>query len=255
MPSTEQILNSALARSTHSAYATYIRQFEEYIIANELQQSNTTEQQIDNCVNFLHHLSEKGLKTNTVSQAKSSLVYLFSEVSPNPAKNKKVKKYIKGLRKYRKVNNLEDEIKAHPLNGFELNELLNSLDNEHPFVRLYFRLLLQLAFIGCFRIGELLELRINDISIRQDEDGDRYLSIRLRWFKHSNEEDGSQVYHIYNELNVEHLDVVDSYVSYIQYIQSMRENRSDVSVLFCNYTFNSSGILELIPTAKVIQNY
>eukprot|EP00834_Sanchytrium_tribonematis_P004450 NODE_220_length_12432_cov_0.484878.p2 type:complete len:518 gc:universal NODE_220_length_12432_cov_0.484878:7970-6417(-) len=253
MPTITEILNSHLSNNTHASYASYIKGYKRFLEANPLSDNPEHTVLVDHVVSFLHHEAERGQKARSVDQAKSALVHLFENMANNPAKDKKAKKYVSGLKKYRRSNNIDEELQSHPITTFELNELMSSLNSQHPFIKTYYQFLFSLTFIGCFRINEVLDFKWNDVELRRDSDNQPYLAVRLRWFKHANVNNGSRVYHLYNEPGVSCLNVVDFYNIYRQHLQSLRTNLRRNDYLFSCYRFETDGNVDVHHSAKGIQ--
>ncbi|KAF0690764.1 Aste57867_17866 [Aphanomyces stellatus] len=104
----------------------------------------------EECTDFFHHLYSQGKKARTIDSAKSALVAFFNarKVTPNPAQDTVTRRYIVGLQKYNKQNNVDEEKKAHPLTIQELPILVNALSYLHPFVCSMIRFLLAVSFLG-----------------------------------------------------------------------------------------------------------
>ncbi|RLO08417.1 hypothetical protein DYB28_001001 [Aphanomyces astaci] len=142
-------------------------------------------------------------------------------VTPNPAQDAATRRYTVGLQKYNKQHNVDEEKKAHPLTVHELSTLMNSLAHLHPFIGAMLRLLLAVAFTGCFR---------------------RYLSVRLRWHKKANVEEDCQVYHLVDETTFPCLRVCGFYDEYIAKVRSSGVNISSSTFVFPNFVDQQSGI-------------
>ncbi|KAH9142023.1 hypothetical protein AeRB84_013866 [Aphanomyces euteiches] len=149
-PSKRTIEEAFHGASTKRTYSTYQKQFEQFLMSRfgEFLPSQIT---VNDSTDFFHHLYDQGKKSSTVDLAKAALVAYFNanKVTPNPAQDVVAKRYITGLQKYNKVNNLEEEKKAHPLTIHELSTLINSFANMHPFVASMLRLLLSACYLGC----------------------------------------------------------------------------------------------------------
>jgi integrase len=104
-----------------------------------------------------------------------------------------------GLQKYNKQNNIDDEKKAHPVSVHELSIIMNAFSALHPFVGAMYRFMFSAAYLGCFRMGEVLNLTWDDVSIHNDEKG-KYVSVRLRWHKKAHVESACQIYHLVDEI-------------------------------------------------------
>ena len=57
---------------------------------------------------------------------------------------------------------------------------MNWFSNQHPLIGSMYRFMFYCAFLGCFRMGEVLALTWDDVALKEDENG-KYVSIRLRW--------------------------------------------------------------------------
>ncbi|ETV82532.1 hypothetical protein H257_05135 [Aphanomyces astaci] len=181
VPASKQMIEDSFrGTSTRRAYDTYQQQFEAFLHAHKagtaLEAAST-----EDCTDFFQVLYTRGLTARTIDVAKSAFVAYFKSkrVSPNPAQDSISRQYIVGLQKFNKKNNVDEEKKAHPLTVHELSTLMNGLSGLHPFVGSLLRLLLPVAFLGCYRISEVLNLRRKDVQLVSDGSG-RYLSVRLR---------------------------------------------------------------------------
>ncbi len=125
VPSKETIQGSFHAKNTIRAYKTYQNQFIEFC-RQQKNGLNPIEARSSDCTDFFHYLYSNGKKARTIDSAKTALVALFTEkkVSPNPAKDSETKRYVIGLQKYNKQNNIDEEKKAHPLSAFELSTVI-----------------------------------------------------------------------------------------------------------------------------------
>ncbi|ETW05914.1 hypothetical protein H310_03556 [Aphanomyces invadans] len=188
---------------------------------------------------FFHHLYSQD---RTIDQAKSSLVTYFNKlgVVPNPAQDPATRRYIVGLQKYNKQNNV-DEKKPHPLTVQELSTLMNIFACLHPFLGAMLRLLLAVGFVGCFRMSEVLALRWNDVQLVTDSNG-RYLSVRLRWHKKASVEEDSQVYHLVDEMSFPCLRACLFYEEYILKIRTSGQNMATSIFVFPKYAATKTGI-------------
>ncbi|KAF0717988.1 Aste57867_1974 [Aphanomyces stellatus] len=215
VPSKKTIQDSFHGVSTRRAYVTYQKQFVAFLQSHK-NGAEPREAGTEECTDFFHHLYTKGRKASTIDLAKSALVAYFAAmiVAPNPAQDSTTRRYIDGLQKYNKQNNVDEEKKALPLSVYELSTLMNSLAHLHPFVGAMLRLLLAVGFIGCFRISEVLALRWNDVDIVSDSK-ERYLSVRLHWHKKANAEEDCQVCHLVDETTFPCLRVCGFYDEYL----------------------------------------
>ncbi|ETV71860.1 hypothetical protein H257_12993 [Aphanomyces astaci] len=152
----------------------------------------------------------QGKKARTIDQAKSAL-------------DASTRRYIVGLQKYNKQNNIDEEKKAHPLTVLELSTLLNALSSFHPFVGTMVRLALVVGFIGCFRISQ-------------------YLSVRLRWHKKANIEEDSQVYHLVDDTTFPCLRVCAFHDDYISKLRECCVNVPKNSYVFPNFVMLHGGV-------------
>ncbi|KAG9416718.1 hypothetical protein AC1031_001101 [Aphanomyces cochlioides] len=240
--SKQTIEESFRGASTRRAYGTYQKQFESFLQAHKGGIAPETASTVD-CTDFFHHLYTSGKKTRTIDLAKSALVAFFSSkgVSPNPAQDTNARRYIVGLQKFNKKNNIDEEKKAHPLSVHELSTLMNALSDLHPFVGSLLRLLLAIAFLGCFRISEVLNLRSNDVQLVSDGSG-RYLSVRLRWHKKANVEEDCQIYHLVDETTYPCLRVCAFHEEYLGTLRSSGVNLTSSAFVFPNFVFQQGGV-------------
>ncbi|RLN99825.1 hypothetical protein DYB28_000771 [Aphanomyces astaci] len=179
----------------------------------------------------------------TIDVAKSTFVAYFKSkrVSPNPAQDSISRQYIVGLQKFNKKNNVDEEKKAHPLTVHELSTLMNGLSGLHPFVGSLIRLLLPVAFLGCYRISEVLNLRRNDVQLVSDGSG-RYLSVRLRWHKKANVEEYCQIYHFIDETSYPCLRVCTFHDEYLATLRASSSNVASSTFVFPNFTIQQGGV-------------
>ncbi|RHZ30041.1 hypothetical protein DYB37_011674 [Aphanomyces astaci] len=240
--SKQTIEESFRGTSTRRAYDTYQKQFETFLQANKpgtaLEAAST-----EDCTDFFHALYSRGIKARTIDVAKSALVAYFNSkrVSPNPAQDAIARQYIVGLFKFNKKNNVDEEKKAHPLTVHELSTLMNGLSVLHPFVGSLLRLLLPVAFLGCFRMSEVLNLRHNDVQLVSDGSG-RYLSVRLRWHKKANVEEDCQIYHLIDETSYPCLRVCTFYDEYLATLRASGANVASSAFVFPNFTIQQGGV-------------
>ncbi|RQM29870.1 hypothetical protein B5M09_012308 [Aphanomyces astaci] len=171
VPASKQMIEDSFrGTSTRRAYDTYQQQFEAFLHAHKagtaLEAAST-----EDCTDFFQVLYTRGLTARTIDVAKSAFVAYFKSkrVSPNPAQDSISRQYIVGLQKFNKKNNVDEEKKAHPLTVHELSTLMNGLSGLHPFVGSLLRLLLPVAFLGCYRISEVLNLRRKDVQLTGTE--------------------------------------------------------------------------------------
>ncbi|KAG9415341.1 hypothetical protein AC1031_008779 [Aphanomyces cochlioides] len=214
VPSKKTIQDAFLGASTRRSYATYQRQFEDYCkqAKGGVDPESAT---AETCTDFFHHLVTLRRKARTVDAAKTALVAYFKDrnVNPNPAQACESKRYVVGLQKFNRQNNIDDERKAHPLTVHELSLLMNALANYNRFVGCMLRFLFSACFMGCFRISEMLALKWCDVAAGESDKG-RYVSIRLRWHKKARVEKDCQVYHLVNETSFPCLRVYDFFEEY-----------------------------------------
>ena len=152
MPTIFEILEAALSNASRKSYATYQKQYSDFLIRKEINLDlQDYDQLVANILEFFHYLSEeKTLKAGTNVSAKSTLVNLFQDLDKNPAQDKKMRRYANGLDKFRKSNNLEEETHAHPINAFELSEVMVFLNLQHPLFATITSYSLQLRFLLVF---------------------------------------------------------------------------------------------------------
>ncbi|ETW06384.1 hypothetical protein H310_02657 [Aphanomyces invadans] len=240
--SKQTIEESFRGTSTRRAYATYQKQFESYL---QVEKPGITPESAgtEDCTDFFHYLYTNGRKARTIDLAKSALVAFFKDknVSPNPAQNSDARRYIIGLQKFNKQNNVDEEKKAYPLTAQELSTLMNGLSGYHPFVGSLVRLLLAAGFLGCFRISEVLNLRVNDVQLGSDSSG-RYLSIRLRWHKKANVEEDCQIYHLVDEKSYPCLRVCAFYDEYLASLRASGVNLVSSAFVFPNFVLLDGGV-------------
>jgi integrase len=242
VPSKKTIQESFHGASTRRAYTTYQKQFEAFIQTHQ-NGIDPGAAGIEECTDFFHHLYSQGKKARTIDLAKSALVAYFNarRVTPNPAQDTQARRYIVGLQKYNKHNNVDEEKKAHPLTVHELSTLMNAISRMHPFVGSMLRLLLAVSFLGCFRICEVLALRWNDVQIVTDSKG-RYLSVRLRWHKKANVEEDCQVYHLVDEPSFPCLLVCGFHDDYNAKLRSCCLNLTSTAFVFPNIVIQQNGV-------------
>ncbi|ETV96183.1 hypothetical protein H310_10377 [Aphanomyces invadans] len=197
----------------------------------------------DDCTDFFHHLYTNGKKARTIDVAKSALVahYNNKRITPNPAQDANARRYIVGLQKFNKKNNVDEERKAHPLTVQEQSTLMKGIAGMHPFVSSLLRLLLSVGFLGCFRISEVLNLRYNDVQLVSDCRG-RYLSVRLRWHKKANVEADCQIYHLVDETTYPCLRVCTFHEEYLSTVRASGANLSSTAFVFPNVVFQHCGV-------------
>ncbi|KAF0740125.1 hypothetical protein Ae201684P_016649 [Aphanomyces euteiches] len=172
VPSKETIEESFHGASTRKVYKTYQNQFVAFCKENKRgllpEQASAKE-----CTDFFHYLYSNGKSARTIDSAKAALVAFFTtkNITPNQARDAEAKRYVVGLQKYNKLNNLDEVKKAHPLSVFELSAVMNAFAVYHPFVGALYRFMFCGCFLGCFRISEMLNLRWNDVDLGNDENG------------------------------------------------------------------------------------
>ncbi len=252
----QQVLDAALAESTHSAYNSYIRKFRLYCIEKDyvdLDYDSLTKVIKD----FMHTYTVAGYSAYTVDQIKSSLVYCYKilKISPNPAQDDVVKRYVLGLKKITKKTE-EESTKAYPISDKQIQFLLNGLAASHYLVQCYYRLLFCICYLGGFRIGEVLNIRWRDIGIHKSIDNVEYISVRLSWHKKGSVEEESNVYNLYNERGYVFLSVVDFYKQYVAALNQVVGYRMDhVGYVFGLLNFNrQTGVPLLATFNKTNQN-
>ncbi|RHY14623.1 hypothetical protein DYB36_004968 [Aphanomyces astaci] len=242
-PASKQTIEESFrGTSTRRAYDTYQQQFEAFLQAHKtgtaLEAAST-----EYCTDFFHALYTRGLTARTIDVAKSALVAYFNSkrVSPNPAQDSIARQYIVGLQKFNKKNNVDEEKKAHPLMVHELSTLMNGLSGLHPFVGSLLRLLLPVAFLGCYRISEVLNLRRNDVQLVSNGSG-RYLSVRLRWHKKVNVEEDCQIYHLIDETSYPCLRVCTFHDEYLATLRASGSNVASSAFVFPSFTIQQGGV-------------
>ena len=215
-----EIIEAALAGTTLNAYKSYIKQFQVFCRANPEIPRVTEENQVDLILLFLHSLYERQLKSGTIDQAKSALVYMFNGNTTNienPARNKRVKKYVLGLKKMKKKSGEEETIRAYPLSIYQLNEMHKDCQAQHPFITIFYRLVFAIAYLGCFRMAEVLNLKWRDVRLDCDASGVNIVVVRLTWSKTAQVGSVSQIYSLYNE-NEPSLQVCTLFEEYTTYL-------------------------------------
>ncbi|RHY08825.1 hypothetical protein DYB25_008988 [Aphanomyces astaci] len=165
-PTKQTIQASFRGASTRRTYATYQKQFEAFC-ATHKQGTDPVTASTEDCTDFFHHLYSLGRKARTIDSAKTALVAYFKDnnVEPNPAQASESKQYVVGLQKYNRQNNVDDETKAHPLTIHELSTLMNGFASLNPFLGALYRFMLSCCYLGCFRMGEMLALKWNDVAL------------------------------------------------------------------------------------------
>ncbi|KAF0701500.1 hypothetical protein As57867_008004, partial [Aphanomyces stellatus] len=218
VPSKQTIQDSFRGASTRRTYSTYQRQFQQFC-ENEKDGKDPLTASVEDCTDFFHHLYAVGRKARTIDSAKTALVAFFNEhnVQPNPAQSTVSKQYVVGLQKYNRQHNIDDEKKAHPLSVHELSTLINGFATHNSFMGAMYRFMLTTCYLGCFRIGEMLALKWNDVAIGKS-DKCNFVSVRLRWHKKARVEQECQVYHLVNEDAYPCLHVCGLYNDYVSKI-------------------------------------
>ncbi|KAH9140505.1 hypothetical protein AeRB84_015274 [Aphanomyces euteiches] len=252
VPSKETIEESFHGASTRKVYKTYQNQFVAFCKENKRgllpEQASAKE-----CTDFFHYLYSNGKSARTIDSAKAALVAFFTtkNITPNQARDAEAKRYVVGLQKYNKLNNLDEVKKAHPLSVFELSAVMNAFAVYHPFVGALYRFMFCGCFLGCFRISEMLNLRWNDVDLGNDENG-QYLSVRLRWHKKASVEDDCQIYHLVDEKSYPCLKICGLYSDYLDVLQKSCSQISQDAFVFPHYTMLANGILSCLQEA--VQN-
>ncbi|RHZ10725.1 hypothetical protein DYB37_011237, partial [Aphanomyces astaci] len=242
-PATKQTIEESFrGTSTRRAYDTYQQQFEAILQPHKTDTALETASTED-CTDFFQALYTCGLTARTIDVAKSALVAYFNSkrVYPNPAQDSIARQYIVGLQKFNKKNNVDEEKKAHPLTVRELSTLMNGLSGLHPFVESLLRLLLPVAFLGCYRISEVLNLRRNDVQLVSDGSG-RYLSVRLRWHKKPKVEEDCQIYHLIDETSYPCLRVCTFHDEYLATLRASGSNVVSSVFVFPSFTIQQGGV-------------
>lgn len=246
VPSKETITQAYHAKSTHKAYGTYQRQFIKYCQEYKGGIDPCTATHND-CTDFFHHLYSHGKKARTIDLAKTALVAFFSEnnIKPNPAQNPESKRYVVGLQKYNKQNNIDEETKAHPVSVHELSIIMNSFSDHHFFLGAMYRFLYCASFIGCFRISEMLNLSWDDICLKKDEKCE-YVSVRLKWHKKANVQDDCQIYNLVDETVFPCLKVCSMFQDYQEVIRKSSPNITSRAFVFPSITFPSASGVPIV---------
>lgn len=115
VPSKDTISSAFHAKSTQKANRTYQKQFQTY--CREKRNSLDAKLACHGLYGFFHDMYTKGRKARTIDLAKTTPIAFFSghKLHPNPAKHSETKRYVVGLHKYNKQNNIDEEHKAHLL--------------------------------------------------------------------------------------------------------------------------------------------
>ncbi|KAH9088434.1 hypothetical protein LEN26_019515, partial [Aphanomyces euteiches] len=181
-------------------------------------------------------------KARTIDSAKTALVAYFNnhEIDPNPAQSLQTKRYVVGLQKYNRQNNLEDESKAHPLTVYELSRLMDAFSNLNPFV-------------GSI-ISEMLALTWSDVNIIAAENG-HFVSIRLRWHKKASVEKECQIYNLVDEQAFPCLRVCTFYNEYVDKVRCCIMNVAKDAFLFPQITALANGNVKIDWFKAMEQNY
>ena len=243
-PPTKKTIEDAFqAKSTAKGYRTYQKQFFDFLaeFKDNLDPKLATS---NDCTDFFHHIYGKGRTARTVDSAKTSLVAYFKEhrVSPNPAQDSQAKQYVVGLKKYNKQHNIDEEVKAHPVSVHELSVIMNSLAQNHLLIGSMYRFMFSCAFLGCFRMGEVLALTWDDIALKTDEKGS-YVSVRLRWHKKANVEQDCQIYHLVDENAFPCLKICGIFLDYLNHVKKLGHNTTSGAFVFPSVSFSSTGII------------
>ena len=254
-PSKQAIQDSFHGASTRRTYTTYQKQFQEFCDSTKdglLPELASTE----DCTDFFHHLYSLGRKARTVDLAKTSLVAFFNVkgVTPNPAKDVAARRYVVGLQKFNKLNNVDEEKKAHPLTVHELSTIMNSFASYHTFLAAMYRFMLCTCFLGCFRISEVLSLRWNDVALRDDDNG-KFVYVRLRWHKKASVEKDSQIYHLVDECSYPCLRVCGMFEDYLAKVRQACINFSQDAFVFPNVMMLQTGIPKIDWFKHIEQNH
>ena len=240
-PTKQTIQDSFRGASTRRTYETYQKQFQAFC-ANHKQGMDPVAATTEDCTDFFHHLYTMGRKARTIDSAKTALVAFFKQhnIEPNPAQASESKQYVVGLQKYNRQNNVDDEKKAHPLTIYELSLLMNGFSLLNPFLGAMYRFMISCCYLGCFRIGEMLALKWNDVALGKSENGG-YVSIRLRCHKKASVEKDCQVYHLVNEYSFPCLRVCGFYEDYLEKIALTMMQTSKVAFVFPHTYLLSNG--------------
>jgi len=150
-------LQNELAKNTHKAYRTDLKQYKNY--CDELQIPYTSETAV---LSYLTEIADK-FKVATIQRKIAALRKLFHErqIQPNPAQTENVKKLLKGI-----VNT--KGVKPSMAKALELDKLqqLENMDTHSPNaspITLRDKALLLVGFCGAFRVSELVGLRQSDV--------------------------------------------------------------------------------------------
>jgi integrase len=254
VPAKEVIEGSFHSQSTLKTYKTYQKQFIAYCQQHkaglDVDAATTTD-----CTDFFHHLYSLGRKARTIDSAKTALVAYYNEkgIEPNPARDPSAKRYVVGLQKYNKINNIDEENKAYPVSVFYLSTIMNSLSSYHLFMGSLYRVLFSGCFLGCFRISEMLNLTWDDVSLMKDDKG-QYLSVRLRWHKKASVDMDCQVYHLVDELSFPCLKICVFFQDYLEILKKGSPNLSERAYVFPSFAFTTDGLMKVNWYKKLEQN-
>lgn len=243
VPSKQTIEDAHRAKSTSRTYRTYQNQFLQFCkdVKSNLNPELATP--VD-CTDFFHHLYGLGKTARTVDSAKTSLVAYYKErrITPNPAQHAQSKQYVVGLKKYNKQHNIDDEKKAHPISVHELSVIMNALSVQHVFVGSMYRFLLCAAYLGCFRMGEMLSLTWDDVALNDDDKG-KFVSIRLRWHKKASVTSDCQIYYLVDESVFPCLNICAMYSEYLKNVRKSGHNIASSAFVFPALSIASTGAL------------
>ncbi len=140
--------------------------------------------QPETVADYITHLADLGRKASSIQQALAAIGFVHETAEhSNPAKSPKAKATMQGIR--RKVG-----IKATPKTALTPAELAQMVTTQPDDLRgIRNRALLLMGFAGAFRRSELVNLMVNDVTIRRETGGD-VMSIQIQRSKTDQEGEG-----------------------------------------------------------------
>ena len=245
VPSKNVVMRSTHASTTRKSYNTYQKGFLRFCNQKQINPDIYSMELIEGITDYFHSLTERQLGSGTVDSAKSSIVLLYKEqksfVSPNPGQHGKCKNYVSGLIKHNKKEGIEEEIAAHPVTVHELSLIFNYLSNINPFLFKMYRCLLCTAYLGCFRISEVLALDWTSIGLKNNGKME-YLSVRLKWHKKASVSSSSKIYNMCDESDYPSLLIVSYFKEYKDMIDLLGIQYNSNTFVFPTVTVSSTGI-------------
>jgi integrase len=244
-PTIEEIIDSVLAPKTRSQYRTYINRYVDFCHRNNYDIDNPEYNDlVDYIAAYFHFLKiDMALGTGVISQAKSALVFLYKKKrrQPNPAQSTQAKDYVNGNIRRNKRLGLDVEKKAYPLKAAELNQILITMMYLPEFSRYYYSLMFVMCYLGCFRIGEVLNLRWQDVGLGRNTNGIEYVVVRLTWHKTAGTLSGSKIYKLYDEDGVAHLNIVQVFKNFKNFIEQSFTRIDQAGILFSTFKYDSNN--------------